>query len=246
MRILWVGSVLVGLLWCQNASALGPPVQAVGMEPTLNPKPATPPSSTDGVAPDSSLAPFAPTAPGSPVLGDDTEPSFVERGYRKTLLLVDGVSFGAMTTGALLTIATLDAGFPQPAMILAGTGAGGLLLGGPVVHAAQGRLFRSLGSLTLRGASLVAWTMIGAASATCTEAERESGWGCWGPAIYGTFAGMFVGLPTGALLDMALLGNPEDEQAQAPDTALARADLRLSCELDLDSGSYVLLVGGRM
>jgi len=103
---------------------------------------------------------------------------------------------------------------------LAYTGGGLYLVGGPLVHLANGRYWASGGSLLLRAAMPVFFASVG-----CPPPGRDE-------RCTMTFTGIFVGAAVAAVLDAGLLGwKPETpakkEQSFSPTFSIARGGMTL-------------------
>lgn len=126
----------------------------------------------------------------SPAFADDSDPWHY--GYRKQLILVDGISAG--TIGAAAAAGTWlfsSDDFHLPLMIGA-FGFGGYALGAPIVHLSHGRVLRGFASFGLR---VLVPSIVGATAVTAAGLdENDAGYN-------GYFAG---GLALGAGIAVAL------------------------------------------
>jgi len=131
------------------------------------------------------------------------------RWYGYQTLLVDGASIAAL--------------FANP-----GLGAGGLILGGPAVHTANGHVGKAFGSLGLRVGAPIAGIMAGAALEGAASGGCSDEWGCLG----GAAIGFFVGGVSAIVIDSAVLANddvPASERgpsiALKPTISIGKRDL---------------------
>jgi len=225
---------LLSVLWCGSAAAqtgeswFDPP-------PTgeLTPAEVTPTKNHKNLEAPKAAEPLEPLA--------TPEPSFFGKGYRPTLLWVDGIAFSSTALGALATTAVnsgrenggLEILFP----LVVVSGAGTLALGGPVVHLAHGNYGRAVGSLGLRVMSATALFAVGYGVAKGQDNSCDGGLCGLNWLGTGVIAGALVGLPVGAMLDNILLGNPEP-------SSTPRSALRLSPYADVQRGNFGLQLGG--
>ena len=135
-------------------------------------------------------SPLPPSAPGEPADVAETE-SPVWYGYK--LMLADAASLALVIGGVATDMAPL-----------AVTGLGGVFLGAPIVHGAEGQSGRALGSLGMRAVlplaegALAVWAY--------DRNNRDSGTcDCMG-GMFAYFGGVALGMGAAMLVDAAFLG----------------------------------------
>jgi len=130
----------------------------------------------------------------SPSTGAPGAPSPPET-YTLHVLAADAASIGVLAASAAIDSASSDDTFANG---LAYAGLGGLVLGGPIVHAAHGHWGRSGVSLAMRVVLPVVGASIGGAMADCQKDEFLCGLG-------EVAIGYMVGQATAITLDAAVL-----------------------------------------
>jgi hypothetical protein len=164
----------------------------------------------------------------------------VNPGYHVKLLAVDAVSLAVMHLGLGLW-SSAEGDKPMNDMAherLAALGVGGALLGGPIVHATEGRWLASFGSLALRlfGPYLTFSLSAGLRTSGCSTSRQEDpethDASCLQPALSGGLRdALLIGIPISMLLDNLLLAGDRrpsavDASAPAPPRVFLRAGVR--------------------
>lgn len=213
---------LSGIAWAEDEPVeedVLPSPQASGDAVQPLPQPSPPCGAGECATPAPAAEPpsaFFPMAPAQPEPERDRAEAWSpprqrteRRWYGHQTLLVDGASIAAL--------------FADP-----GLGAGGLILGGPVVHTAHGHVGKALGSLGLRVGAPIAGGAAGMAFEGAASGGCSGEWGC----LRGAVVGFFVGAVSAIAIDSAVLANedvPASERGPSvglkPSISIGKRDL---------------------
>lgn len=159
------------------------------------------------------------------------QPEYLD--YRLSLAVSDVVAYG-------LLISAIPAKSGWPAL----GGLGVYVLGGPIIHAANGQTARGGASMGMRVLFPVGGFLAGGAIGAAAGCERGSEWGCLGAFAVGGVLGSFAGAITASVIDDAYLGKVPIPKEPRSGAALLLRTATLVPYVDPKRETYGLSLGG--